>query len=176
MYAQTIRLYGIIKHMDILAKILSSKTRAAIFELLFVRDNPSLHIRDITRKCGFNVATVRQELEKLKNLDLLLALRDGNRLYYQANVENPLYKALCELTLKTSAVPDIIKNSLNRVIEQIQYAFIFGSFVNGDMTSQSDIDLFVIGDISSRKLSSVLKKTSIEIGREINYTVFSWYI
>ena len=36
----------------------------------------------------------------------------------------------------------------------------------------SDIDLMVIGDISSRKLSSILSKPKNELGREINYVVF----
>jgi predicted nucleotidyltransferase len=45
---------------------------------------------------------------------------------------------------------------------------IFGSFAGGTEKSDSDIDVFIIGDIGLRTVSKVLKEPSLKIGREIN--------
>jgi len=43
-------------------------------------------------------------LKKLVYLDLLKPRRDGNRLYYQANRDHPLYNEIHNLVLKGSGL------------------------------------------------------------------------
>nr|MDA3885803.1 nucleotidyltransferase domain-containing protein [Candidatus Delongbacteria bacterium] len=65
---------------------------------------------------------------------------------------------------------DVLKNSLS--VESIEYAFIFGSIASGEEKPESDVDLFVIGNISLRELSKLLKEANTIIDREINpYTI-----
>jgi len=52
--------------------------------------------------------------------------------------------------------------------DSIDFAFIFGSFANGEEKSTSDIDLFIIGEIGLRELSKQLKEPVKILGREIN--------
>jgi len=70
------------------------------------------------------------------------------------------------MVLKTSGLSDIIRQSLS--IDGIEIAFIFGSIAAGSEKHNSDIDLFIIGDISLRSLSKLLKEPVQRIGREIN--------
>ena len=70
--------------MDTLSQILSSRTRAEIFRLLFGTREEELHIREIQRRSQLNDRTIRQELAKLLKLDLVIDRKDSNRVYYRA--------------------------------------------------------------------------------------------
>jgi len=93
--------------------------------------------------------------------------RDGNRLYYQANKEHPLYPEIRNIVLKTIGLVDIIKEVLNKSSD-IEYAFVFGSIARHDEKTQSDIDLMVIGTLGLREVTALLSELSGKIGREIN--------
>ena len=77
--------------MDSLIQLLSSRVKAEIFRLLFATEGRELHVREIGRQSALNDATVRQELKRLTRIGVVRARKDGNRLYYRANNEHPLY-------------------------------------------------------------------------------------
>ena len=152
--------------MRTLSDILSSRVRAEIFRLLFGLDEKELHLREIERQAGLSLGTIRQDLQKLMKLDLVTARRDGNRLYYQANIEHPLYPDIRKLVLKTAGLVEIFKRVLER--EEVKIAFVFGSLASSKEKAASDVDLMVIGAVGLRTLSTWLSGVSEQIGREIN--------
>ena len=127
MYARGIQLYAKNIHMNILAQLLSSQVRAEIFRLLFNGNKTAIHLRDLQRKSDLSIGTIQKEIAHLKELDLVIPERDGNRLYYTANSNHPLYKEICGLVEKTSGIVEKLKDTL-RSIKGIQCVFIFGSF------------------------------------------------
>jgi len=155
-----------------LAEILSSKVRAEIFRLLFSSDNAALHMREIERKSGFTIGTVQRELNKLVKLDLIYKTKDGNRTYYRANIENPIYQDIRNIVQKTVGSVFLLKEALSQSTA-IEFAFIFGSLASGNQKSHSDIDLFIIGNIGLREVVSLLYGISDKTGREINPQVIS---
>jgi predicted nucleotidyltransferase len=152
--------------MSILHEILSSRVRSEIFRLLFGASDRQLHVREMERRTGLSVATVRQELQKLLRMQLVEAQRSGNRLYYRANKGHPLYPDIRNMVLKTSGMVDILRDALDR--EGAMIAFVFGSVASNQEGATSDIDLMVIGDVGLRTLSGWLSGVSEQIGREIN--------
>ena len=126
--------------MNTLAEIMTSKVRAEILRLLFGIKQQELHVREIERQSGFAMPTVRRDLEKLARLDVVNARRDGNRLYYSANTDHPLFPEIRSLVLKTIGLVDILKDSLEKS-EDIRAAFVFGSVARGETTAGSDVDL-----------------------------------
>ena len=157
--------------MIILAEILSSRVRAEIFRLLFGVNEVELHVREIERRSGLNISTVRQELEKLERLDLVIARRDGNRLYYRANRDHPLFSDIHNLVVKTSGLVDILREAVDK--EGVKIAFVFGSIAGNQADAGSDVDLMVIGDVGLRTLSGWLTGIQEKIEREINPHVLS---
>ncbi|MDP8227314.1 MAG: nucleotidyltransferase domain-containing protein [Candidatus Celaenobacter polaris] len=157
--------------MDQLAKILSSKTRAKIFALFFGINNEELHFREIQRRINLSVGTIKQEVDKLTSLDLLIVRKSRNRTYYKANTLHPLYKPIHDIVQKTNGLQQLLSQALTD--KNIICAFIFGSYSSGTLDSESDIDLFVVGDITAQDLSFSLKNASDIIGREINYFLLS---
>jgi DNA-binding transcriptional ArsR family regulator len=152
--------------MSILADILSSRVRAEIFRLLFGLNEKELHLREIERQVALSLGTIRQDLQKLVKLDLVKSRRDGNRLYYQANTDHPLYSDIRNLVLKTGGLVEIFRSALDQ--EGIDVAFIFGSLASSKERAASDVDLMVIGAIGLRTLSGWLAGVDEQIGREIN--------
>jgi predicted nucleotidyltransferase len=152
--------------MSTLSGILSSRVRAEIFRLLFGLNEKELHMREMERQAALSLGTIRQDLQKLVKLDLVKARRDGNRLYYRANTDHPLFPEIRNLVLKTAGLVEVIKSALDR--EGIEVAFIFGSLARSKERAESDVDLMVIGTIGLRSLSSRLAGVSEQIGREIN--------
>jgi predicted nucleotidyltransferase len=153
--------------MNMLSKILSSKVRAEIFRMLFGPADLSLHVREIERRSGLTIGTVRAELQKLLSLDLIQRQKDGNRLYYRANKGHPLYPDIRSLVLKTTGLVDVIENVLKQDPE-IKTAFVFGSIARHEEGAASDVDLMVIGDVGLRKLTGMLTGVPDQIGREVN--------
>ncbi len=152
--------------MSLLAEILSSRVRAEFFRLFFGLDPQELHLREIERRSGFSIGAVRQEATKLVKNRLLLKRIDGNRTYYTANMENNLYLDLQSLAMKTVGLSYILSRALEQ--SDIQYAFVFGSAATATLQPESDIDLFVIGNVGLRHLSKHLAGATDQISREIN--------
>jgi len=153
--------------MNLLAQILSSKVRAEIFRILFGLVDDPRHMREIERRSGFALGTVQQELKKISALDLVIKRRDGNRVYYQARKDHPLYPEIHNLVLKTNGMADLFREVLDKE-PQIKTAFAFGSIASHTEKAASDVDLMVIGTISLRKMTQLLMGLSEKIGREIN--------
>lgn len=158
--------------MSTLAAILSSRVKAEIFRLLFGLDEKPLHLREIERRSGLALGTVRQELQTLGSLGLVEARKDGNRTLYNANRQHPIFPDIHSLVLKTSGLADLLRSAL---VEEprIKVVFVFGSVARGEEQPHSDIDLMVIGSISLRALTLRLSGLSEKLGRELNAHVFS---
>ena len=153
--------------MGVLAEILSSRVRAEIFRLLYGVKAQELYMRELERRSGFSIGTIQSEVKKLQRLDLLRKRHDGNRTYYSANKEHPLYFDIRNLVLKTIGLVDILREALKES-HVIKMAFVFGSIARQEEKAASDIDLMVLGDITLRQLSSMLAGISDQLSREIN--------
>ena len=153
--------------MNTLSEILSSRTRAEMFRLLFgAGTQMSFHLREIERRTGLSTGSLRQEITKLRKLGLITLRKDGNRTYYEANRHHPLYEDIHRIVLKTVGLVDVLKAALEPT--GIQFAFVFGSVAQETAKAESDIDLMVVGTIGLRKLTSLLSGIGNQLGREIN--------
>ena len=157
--------------MSVLAELLSSRVRAEVLRLLFGVTGSELHGRELARRSAVNEAALRQELRKLKRLDLVLARRAGNRVYYRANADHPLFPEIHRLVLKTSGLVDVLGEVLKK--PGVKVAFVFGSVAGGKATASSDVDLMVVGLLGLRELTSLLEGTAEKLGREVNPHVLS---
>ncbi len=157
--------------MGILDEILSSRVRAEIFRLLFGPEEVELHQRELARRSGLAIRAVQLELEKLTRLELVQTRRDGNRLYYRANRDHPLYGNIQNLILKTAGLIDVLRDALGK--GGIKIAFVFGSIARGQVGAAGDVDLLIIGNLTLREVSKRLQGVTEKVGREINPHVLS---
>jgi predicted nucleotidyltransferase len=172
MIGKTAQLSGITARSNFLAELLSSRVKAELFRLLFGLNGEPLHLRELERRSGLAIGTVRQELDRLTKLGLVEARTDGNRRYYAAREDHPLYSEIRGLVLKTSGLADLLRNALKKE-KSIRLAFVFGSIARGREQAHSDVDLLVIGTLGLRQLTKLLDGVAEKIDREINPHVFT---
>src|SRR5439155_18187215 len=60
------------------------------------------YLSDLARHLGVHHATLQRELARLTQAEILLTKRDGNRAYYRANADSPVFPDLRNLLMKTA--------------------------------------------------------------------------
>lgn len=155
-----------------LEELFSSKARIEILKLFLFNPENSFYQRQIATLTNQSIRGVQREVEKLKKIGLIEESLEGNRKYYKINKSCPVFEDLKKIFFKTAGIGKVLKKDLEKS-NDIKIAFIYGSYARGEENLLSDIDLFVIGEITSKKISKILAKPKRELGREINYTVYS---
>lgn len=152
--------------------LFSSQARVKILKFFLLNPTTSYYQRELEQHTKLPIRAIQRELARMVELGLLEKRMSGNRNYYQVNRDFPIFLELKSIFLKTFGIGKVLKESLNKR-EKINFAFIYGSYAKNQENITSDIDLFVIGNISSRKLSSYLSKLKSQFDREINFALYS---
>jgi predicted nucleotidyltransferase len=160
-----------IRNDPILEALFTSHARLEVLKLFFLRSSDRHYVREIASLTDQPVRAVQRELARLEQGGLLMSELDGNRKYYRANRDTPVFDELRSLLVKTAGLTDEIKGQLQNQSEQIDLAFIFGSFAKGEESSRSDVDILVIGSISARALAALIAQLKVDLEREINPTI-----
>ena len=152
---------------------LFTKTQQRVLGLLYGKHEQSFYTNEIVRRADMGRGTVSRELDRLVSAGLLVISKEGNQLHYQANKSCPIYKELLAIVKKTFGIADVIRASLSPFMEQIDWAFIFGSVASGKETASSDIDLMIIGEQGFSEIVAALYPVQETLGREINPKIFA---
>lgn len=147
--------------------------RREVLAILLLRPNESFHVREIARLTGVPSGSLHRELKRLDQNGLLLRERAGNQVRYRANVRHLIYSELAEIFRKTSGLADVLRTALDPLRGRVDLAFVFGSIAQQTDTSDSDVDVLVIGDVTFGDIVKALAPTRERLGREINPVVTS---
>jgi DNA-binding transcriptional ArsR family regulator len=155
-----------------LGQLLFGDTRRAILALLYGHSEEQFYLRDLVRRTETALGAAQRELKQLTEAGLVLRVRRGNHVYYQANLANPIFSELKGILAKTAGIGEVVRQALQPVTDRLRSAFIYGSLAKGAETASSDIDLMVIGDVGFGEVVSCLSTVETKLGREINPTVY----
>ena len=148
------------------------EVRKKVLALLLAKPDQQWYLRDIERRTGLAIGTVRRELIGLANAGIITKSKDGNRTYYQANTVCPFFTELSGLLRKTAGLVDVLSEALESLARKIKVAFIYGSMASGSAKSQSDVDLMVIGECSFGEVAEALMQGQEKLYREVNPSVY----
>lgn len=157
--------------MSVLNELFSSKTRVEVLKLFLFNPDNSFYQRQISHLTNQPIRGVQREVEKLCKIGLLEKSIQGNRIYYKVNRNNPIFEDLKNIFFKCEGIAEALKENLQG--RKIDFCFIYGSYARGEESLLSDIDLMLIGDVSSKEISSILSNVRTQLSREINYAIFS---
>ena len=149
-----------------------SRTRARLIAAFALRPGERLYLREVTRLIKGEVRAVKQELDRLERLGFLKSEASGNRRYLEVNQNFSLYPELKGMSLKTSGLGDTLRAGIS-FISSIQFAFVYGSVAKGEEKPGSDLDLFIMGQVSGPLLHKALSKAKAVLHREINTSRFT---
>ncbi len=153
--------------------LMFSAYRRQVLGLLLLRPNDNLHVREIARLTGVPPGSLHRELRRLAESGLLLRESAGNQVHYRANRHCPIYPELAEIFRKTAGLADVLREALAPMSELIRSAFLFGSIARQAESSDSDVDLFVIGKVSFTDIVTAVSPLQEPLGREINPVVMT---
>lgn len=71
----------------------------------------------------------------------------GSQVFYQANLDCPVYSELSGIFRKTIGLAEILKDAFSAIAGEIEFAQVFGSVANGKSGPDSDLDILVLTDL-----------------------------
>ena len=158
--------------------LFGSKTRVKLLSLFLNNPDRAYYVREITRKIDEQINSVRRELSNMLSIGIIRSDSNNNRLYYEVNQKYDYYPELrrifTDLPVKNKALTetkeeDQIAKKL-RATGTVHLAFLTGSFVR---SPHIGIDMLIMGDVNKAKVSKLVNELEAEVGRELNYVVFT---
>ncbi len=156
-----------------LKNLFSSETRILLLNQFLMNPDMEFYLRQISTIFKLSPRQVSLELQNLEKIDLIRKRISGKQHYYSINIQHPLFEDLKNIFLKTIGLKDVIKNYLDAFTSEIIFAFIYGSMAKGNAAAESDVDLMIIGNLSTRKVSGSMLQAGNELKREVNFSIFS---
>jgi predicted nucleotidyltransferase len=157
-----------------LSNALFSKVQQRVLALIFGQPERSFYTSEIIRNVKSGTGAVERELSRLQRSGLVSVERIGNQKHYRANHQSPIFAELQSLVIKTVALTEPLRKSLEPYSDRIKTAFVYGSVAKGLDTARSDIDLMVIGDgLSYSELYTALENAGNVLGRKVSPTFLS---
>ncbi len=153
--------------------LLFGQTRGRILAILYDKPEVSFFVRQIARLIKGSPGTVQRELSTLAGAGLILREDHEKQVFYHANRLHPVFEDLHSLLAKTAGVFHLLGQALAPLAEDIEFAFVYGSFARGEETSSSDIDLMVVGEVTLDQLLERLHPVEQELKRPINPTIYA---
>ncbi|MBI5836350.1 MAG: helix-turn-helix domain-containing protein [Candidatus Eisenbacteria bacterium] len=151
--------------------LLMARTRQQLLSAILMHPDRWWYRSELAARFGVRPSTLQRPLGALVEAGILKTRRDGNRLYFQADADSPLYPELRGLVAKTAGLVDVLRGALSPLGTRIRVAFVFGSVARTEEASTSDIDLMVVGSVGLADLSLPLREAAAQLGREVNPTV-----
>ena len=144
-------------------------TQQRVYALLFGQPNRRFFVTELIDLACMGRGAVQRELAKLATAGLVTPSRVGNRVYYQANRDSPIFEDLCAIVRKTIGIERVVENALKPLTDKLSLAAIHGSVANRTDTAASDIDLLLVSDdITLESVYSALEPAEKLLGRQIH--------
>lgn len=124
-------------------------------------------MRSLEHEFGESSNSIRIELNRFEEAGLLKSYFDGNKKYFQANPDHPLFADIHSILLKMVGIDTIIENIAQK-LEHVEAAYVSGNFARG--IDSKTIELILIGDqIDSKLMNSYIRKAEKIINRKVEY-------
>ncbi|KAF0238172.1 MAG: transcriptional regulator paax [Prolixibacteraceae bacterium] len=154
-----------------LDSLVTSKTRVKLLLKFFLNSNNKSYLRNLEQEFGESSNAIRIELNRLESADLLRSEISGNRKYFMANTNHPLYKDINNIVKNFIGIDKLIERVVNE-IGNLKRAYITGDFAKG--TDSQIIDLVLVGqNIETSFIETLISKAENLITRKIRYLILT---
>ena len=157
-----------------LADALFTSSQQRVLALLFGQPDREFFVTEIIALAGCGRGAVQRELARLAASGLAVASRAGNRKYYQANPDSPLFDEIRGIVRKTVGVEESVRDALAPIADRLKLAVLFGSIARRADTAASDIDLLLVSDeLTLETVYGALAPAEALLGRRVNPTLYT---
>lgn len=146
---------------------LRSKITQKILEVFFLNEKERIYVNEMAKRIKEDPANVHKKLLAMKEEGILLDEYQGKERYFFLNKNYPFLKEYKKIILKGFGFEKILREELKK-INGINDAYLFGSYVAGKFSEESDIDLLIVGNFDFKKIQKLFLEMQRRLGREIN--------
>lgn len=151
--------------------LITNKTRLKLLLKFFLNSQTTSYLRNLETEFGESTNAIRIELNRLEKAGLLNSKFSGNKKFFKANAEHPLYSEINSILKKTVGIDKIIEKVIPN-IGDLKEAYITGDLAKGK--DSSIIDLLLIGNsIDKSYVSNLTEKAESLIQRKIRFLVLT---
>jgi hypothetical protein len=161
-------------------QLFGSKTRVKLLQLFYSNPNRSFYVREITRKIGEQINSVRRELSNLLSIGIITSDNTNNKLYYEVNQKYEYYEPLQQIFgggIKKRPVASISSDDTDETVDtdlkavgHIELAVYTGQFTRDNTAG---VDLLIVGDVNPNALQKYIAQLESQENKSIRYTVMS---
>jgi predicted transcriptional regulator len=162
--------------------LFGSKTRVKLLHLFLNNPGRPFYVREITRKIGEQINSVRRELSNMLSVGIITCDSADNKLYYQVNQRYEYFVPLKAIFGDEPVdVTTVVKNADGEPKREyvskfddlagLRLVIFAGILVRG---SAAPVDVLLVGNVVTAKIKAVMKFIEQSEGREINYSVLSY--
>ncbi|MBQ2695040.1 transcriptional regulator [Candidatus Saccharibacteria bacterium] len=154
-------------------KLFGSKTRAKLLRLFFENLDKSFYVREMTRVIDEQINSVRRELLNLESIGVIKTESFDNKVYYSANNKHPFSHALAEIFSKkidSTREKDIKETTWEEYCRPVKN-YLKALVVINRFPGQDGIDLLIIGNDRTKKLTRWAEVIEKKQGKPINYVI-----
>ncbi|MBQ3280504.1 transcriptional regulator [Candidatus Saccharibacteria bacterium] len=156
-------------------KLFGSKTRAKLLQLFFTSPTKSFYIREMTRVIDEQINSVRRELSNLESIGIIKNESFDNKVYYSANSKHPFYRPMIDIFSKkidTTRDHDVKESTWSEYCRPVQ-KYLAGLVVTNRLPGQDGLDLLIIGNDRTKKLTRWAEVIEKKQGKTINYAIMT---
>lgn len=166
-------------------KLFGSKTRAKLLDLFFSDVNKSYYVREMTRVIGEQINSVRRELINLEGIGIIKNETYDNKIYYSANMKHPFSHALSEMFSPKKMISSVPVSSGANVVRVQRVRTNWDEYIRpvtkwlkaliviNRLPGQEGIDMLIVGDDRTKKLTQWAELVEKKQGRPMNYMIMS---
>ena len=156
-------------------KLFGSKTRAKLLQLFFENPEKSFYVREMTRVIDEQINSVRRELLNLESIGIIKNETFDNKVYYSANNKHPFTRPLTDIFSKkidSTREKDVRATTWEDYCRPVKN-YLKGLIVTNRLPGQDGIDLLIIGNDKTKKLTRWAEVIEKKLGKPINYAIMS---
>jgi len=149
--------------------LITSKTRIKLLLKFFFNSQTKSYLRGLEKEFGESSNSIRIELNRFEEAGMLNSEHIGNRKYFHANTNHPLYNDINNIVKKFIGIDKIVERITSQ-IGDLEAAYVTGDFARGH--DSGIIDLVLVGkNLDEDYIATLVSKALKLIDRKIRYIV-----
>ena len=157
--------------LDLLGPLITSKTRLKLLSRFFLNQNLSGYLQGLSKELEENTNSIRVELNRLEEAEMLISTLEGRRKLYRVNALHPLASDITSIVRKVAGIDTVI----DRVVEnlpELKQVWICGDLARG--VPSGSIDCILIGEeLDAEYIAGLSAKVHKLVGKKVNAQVMT---
>jgi DNA-binding transcriptional ArsR family regulator len=137
---------------------------------IFLNPERNVYLRELADEFQASPSHIKNELDQLKEADLVTSRKNGRQVLFSANRRHPVFNELHSMVKKALGMDRILESMIER-LGNLEQAILVDDYAEGKDTGI--IDLVLVGDIDQHNLQDLTRKTERYIERKIRTLVLT---